>query len=606
FASFQAMLTGISTLCLIAGVFIVYNTTSTGALRRVLALATLRHIGADSRTLFRLLMLEAAMLGTLGTAAGIGLGVGLAHLLTDMVTQSMGVIFQLRFPIHSMAIDPFSLAIIASAGISAVACASYFAAHRVTSLSPLDAIRNDVSTLARQRPTAALLAVWAGLVALSALSLYLQVRWKSSTFGNIGSTIWFASSIIIAVPIVDRSAPLLMKVLRHAFAAEGRVAADSLVRSVTRTGVTVAAIALVLTLAILVATVAVSFRESVNSYFASGFLASDLAVSAVSTEGGWLETPISMDVAREIEKIDGVGSVDVLRVLPGQPFRGARVTIAAVSDRLFDPSRYPRGWYLEGDPESAATEIRAGRGARISTNLSERFDLHVHDMIELATPQGPLSLEVVDVVPDYMSDQGTIALSLAVLRQYWNDRLVSRISVFAGPGVAIEGLRERIASQLGDRYRLKILSLPEVSKYHSEMIDRAFAFTDAIQLLIIIVTIAGIFDLLLSTVLERQRELALWRVMGADKRAVRRCIVIEAATVGGLGAALGLLVGLGTSWIWVIVNFRYLLGYHLELHFAGAAAAWYVGLALLMTAAAGYAAASQATRLSVLEGISYE
>ncbi|MBI5506549.1 MAG: ABC transporter permease, partial [Deltaproteobacteria bacterium] len=47
FASFQAMLTGISTLCLIAGVFIVYNTTSTGALRRVLALATLRHIGAD-------------------------------------------------------------------------------------------------------------------------------------------------------------------------------------------------------------------------------------------------------------------------------------------------------------------------------------------------------------------------------------------------------------------------------------------------------------------------------------------------------------------------------------------------------------------------------
>jgi putative ABC transport system permease protein len=40
FASFRAMLTGISTLCLIAGVYIIYNTTATGAVKRACVAST--------------------------------------------------------------------------------------------------------------------------------------------------------------------------------------------------------------------------------------------------------------------------------------------------------------------------------------------------------------------------------------------------------------------------------------------------------------------------------------------------------------------------------------------------------------------------------------
>src|SRR5262249_27401979 len=46
-ASFQAMLTGLSLLCLVAGVYIIYNTTSTGAVQRALVMASLRLAGAD-------------------------------------------------------------------------------------------------------------------------------------------------------------------------------------------------------------------------------------------------------------------------------------------------------------------------------------------------------------------------------------------------------------------------------------------------------------------------------------------------------------------------------------------------------------------------------
>jgi ABC-type antimicrobial peptide transport system permease subunit len=151
-----------------------------------------------------------------------------------------------------------------------------------------------------------------------------------------------------------------------------------------------------------------------------------------------------------------------------------------------------------------------------------------------------------------------------------------------------------------------MLSLRDVVEFHSAAVRRAFALMDAIQLLIVIVTVAGIFDLLLSRILERRRELTVWRLIGADERAVRRSVVIESATLGLTGSLLGAILGFLTAALWVNINFRYLLGYHLEFHFAVAAAVRFVVLVMVMTIVAGYAAAYRATSLSVLEGLRAE
>src|SRR5262249_4787140 len=137
-------------------------------------------------------------------------------------------------------------------------------------------------------------------------------------------------------------------------------------------------------------------------------------------------------------------------------------------------------------------------------------------------------------------------------------------------------------------------------------IDEAYACTAAIQLLMVVVTLAGVFDLLLADLWERRRELALWRVIGADDRVVRRSVVIESATIGALGAVLGLVVGGGTTWMWVRLNYRHLLGYDLDLHFAVGTTIWFVALVLVATTAAGWVAARHATRQPILEGIQVE
>ncbi len=604
-ASFQAMLTGLSMLCMVAGIFITYNTTSTGALHRAFVMARLRRLGATSGQVFRLFMIEALILGIIGTAIGVAAGMLLARLLTGMVTESMGVIFQLRFPTNAGTADPRQLALIAVVGVGATLFASWFAARRVAAMDPLQVMRVTTSDPEAPRSMWSLIAWPIVLIIVSAAALVAEKHFQSIAWGNFGATLWNASIIVISIPLVRALAPLCSAFLERVFGAAGQIAATSVFRTTTRTGVTVAAIALVLTVGITISSLVTSCRDSLRRYFA-GFLAGDLTVSAVSTEGGWLETPLPGRIAEELRAIAGVRNVELGRVISGQPYHGQRIGLLGLSDTAFEPSRYPAGWFQEGDPATAAEALRRGAGAMVSVSLSDRARLHLGDAIELDTPTGTLALPIVGVVTDYISDRGSVILNRRLLVERWLDPTVNRFTVFLEPAASLEDVRAAIGRTLGERFRVKILSLRELLAYHTQQIDRAFAFTDAIQLLVIIVTIAGILDLMLSSIAERRRQLAVWRLVGADDQAVLKAIVLESVTVAMLSIFLGAAVGLVTAWIWITINFRYLLGYYVDFRLATAAMAWYAALVLLMTIAAGYSAARRAIGQPVLEGIRYE
>lgn len=601
--SFQAMLTGLSLLCLVAGIYIVYNTTSTAAVHRALTMAALRLQGAERSQLFRLLMLEALVLGVLGVVAGIPIGVLLAMLLTGMVSDSMSVIFQIRFPVEALTMRLQHQPWIFVVGIGATLFASYASARRVARMEPLAIMRADFRAVTRSPSARRLIVGWIALVAISTAALAIEVQQRSILWGNFGSTLWFAASIVIAIPLVRASRAIFSQILPRLFGAAGRVAAKSLYRSPVRTGVTAAAIALVMTVALTSSSLSWSLSRNISSYFSGGFLACDLAVSAVTTDGGWLETPIPDELGGEIGRLEGVRSIDLIRIFPGQMFRGERIAVGGGSDGIFDPDRYPRGWYRSGNPETAAVALRAGTGANVSLSLAERFRLAVGDRITLDAPDGPLSLAITGIVPDYMSDRGSVILNRRLLVEHWNDHAVNRIHVFLRPGAAAEDVRTRIAARLGKDYALKILMPGEVVAFHAEQVARAFVLMDAVQLLIVVVTVAGILDLLLSSIVERKRELSLWRMIGADEGAVRRSVVVESGTIGAMGGILGIALGFVTSAIWVGMNFRYLLGYYLQFYFAWTSAFRFLVLVAAMAMTAGYLAAVAATRQSTLDGL---
>ncbi len=605
-AAVQAMHSGLSTLCLIAGTYLVYNTTASGAVQRATVLAGLRLVGASTAQLLRILVIEALALGLVGAGLGFLLGIGLAHRLIQRVPHGLGIVFQLRFPIDTLVIDPVPQLLICALGIGACLLASSLVARRLVTRDPLEVLRGGL----RPEPITRagirrLLVLTAVVVGLSGAAFVAEVRLKSFAWGNVGSSLWNASAVLVAVPFVAILGGWLAPRLRRASPGAGAVAADSLLRSTTRTGVTVAAVALMLAASVTLASLSVSFKRSMDGWLGVA-LAGDVVVSATTTEGGWLESPVSEDLATRLAGVPGVVRVDTLRLVPGQSFRGQRIALLATSPGFFEPTRLPAGWYREGDPVTAAPRLIAGTAAAVSVSLADRFDLHVGDVLELESPTGIVTLPIVGVQPDYTSDRGTVMLSRDLLVARWREPTISRAVLTLAPATDLAALRAGIVAHVGERYRVKIQSLAEAMAYIRAKIDEAFTFTDAVQLLLAIVTIAGVLDLLLSAITERRRELALWRLIGADAADVRRAVVIESAAIGAMGVALGSILGLATAWIWIDVNYRYLLGFFLEFHPAYASLAVSAALIVAMTAAAGRGAARAALRHAVIRDLRAE
>jgi len=197
-------------------------------------------------------------------------------------------------------------------------------------------------------------------------------------------------------------------------------------------------------------------------------------------------------------------------------------------------------------------------------------------------------------------------LERALLAQWWGDRQVSHFNLFLAPGADALAVREDVLRRLAGRWLVKVLTVREALAYHQQMVDRAFAFTWAIQLLVVAVTLAGVFDLLTTQMLERRQELGIFRALGMEEERVRAAVRLEAAVLGLAGGLLGALVAVATSTLWVRVNFRILIGYIIALHYPVGTALWSVTLAGGVALLAGHLAVRGALREPVLDALRAE
>ncbi len=603
-SAFQAMLDGLSLLCLLAGVFIVYNTAATAVTQRARDLAILIAVGADRGAIFALVVTEAVILGFVASLLGIAIGYGLAHVLLQLVAQSMGVVYQARFTVESFTLTAGQVAWYLGLGVVSSFAAAWVPAQKARSLDPLDLMRADFrEKLAITAPNRLLLTLALGLVVLTCGAVAIENATRSIAWGNLAASLLWIAAVVVSIPFMSGISALLRRWLPRVFKIEGRIVVESLTRSPGRTGVTAAVIALSLTLAVTVSSVALSFRESERNWF---ILMGDLVISSVATEGGWLEMPLSPDVGEELRLTPGVGGVETYRVVQGQEFRDARIAVVAVSPGFIDTPQFRRQ-VVAGDADDAIRATQDGRAVIVSDNLAERFGLAVGEDVDVPTPAGPERFSIAGVVSaDYSGDQGSIVMSRDRFAALWGDPRVSHFNVFLAPAASLEETRTAILQALGTRYLVKVLTVPQTLAYHQGMVDRAFVFTYAIQLLVVAVTLAGIVDLLTTQIIERRQEIGIFRAVGADETRVARAIRLEALVIGLAGAVLGSLLAVGTSLLWVRVNFRILIGYILEYHFPLLTALWCVTLAGGVAFIAGHLAARRALRQPVLDSLRYE
>ena len=400
------------------------------------------------------------------------------------------------------------------------------------------------------------------------------------------------------------------------FGIEGLLAHANLSAAVSRLAVSVAALVVSLAMLAAIAIMVGSFRETV-AYWVGQTLQADLFVAVA--DGGRVGASAGISEAAErriashpaVVAVDGFRSVD----LPYGPDRDLIVLGAGRFDVLLEhgallfkaPADGPAAMREAmgagavkppADGSAATGEAPAADAVVVSESFAIKHRAAVGDRIELDTPRGPRPFRVAAVYYDYSSDRGLVVMDETTFAAHYGPRRPGGLTLYLAPGADPETVRDELLAAAGDDHRLFIRTNRTLRAEVLRIFDATFAITYALQAIAIVVAILGVAATLLTLVLERRRELAMLRLVGAGRPVIRRMVVIEAAMIGLLSQGVGLAVGVALSLILIYVINVQSFGWTIQFHLPVGFLAQSTVLIAVTTALAGLYPARVASRVA--------
>ena len=136
--------------------------------------------------------------------------------------------------------------------------------------------------------------------------------------------------------------------------------------------------------------------------------------------------------------------------------------------------------------------------------------------------------------------------------------------------------------------------------------DRTFAITYALEAVAIVVAIMGMAGALMALVIDRRREIAVLRFLGAGATQVRRLILVESGLLGLMSNVLGLALGTLLSLILIYVINKQSFGWTIQFHWPVTLLMSALSLIYLAAVLAGLYPARVAARLNPIEVVHEE
>ena len=591
FLSFlQNFLLAFGGVALFVGAFVIANTLSITIAQRTREFATLRTLGASRRQVLGSVFLEALVIGTLASVAGLFLGLGLAKGLNQLFVSfgidlpKAGTVFATRTIVVSLAV-----------GIIVTMIASLRPALRATSVPPIAAVREG-SVLpphrwARWTPVMALVLSALGILLLL-YGLFVHHIATSQRLLALGAgvLVLFVGVALIAPKVVRPLAKTLGWPGSRIGGASGKLARENTQRDPQRTASTAAALmiglALVTFVAVLGAGLRSSFESAVNQLFHANY--------ALTSQNNF--SPLATPASDALRKVPGVTVVSGVRAGDGKAF-GKRIQVTAVEPKM--PEVIHVDW-VQGS--AAAADALGDDGTFVDKAYAKKHHLALGSPIRLQTPTGEylnLKLKAVFDPPKGGSPFGQVTLSSKAFDAAYPQpaNIFTFVNVKGGVTAANTA---KLEAALKDFPDAKIATESQFKKNQEQGINILLNLLYVLLGLSIIVSLFGIVNTLVLTVFERTRELGMMRAVGMTRRQVRRMIRYESVITALIGAALGIPLGVLLAVLVTHAVSAIAIAIPVGTIIAFVIAAIVVGLL------AAILPARRAARLNVLEALQYE
>ena len=603
-SAFQLNLSALSCIALFVGAFLIYNAIAIAVVRRRVEVGTLRAFGASRSQLLKLFLLEAAAIGFVGSIIGVVVGLTLARFALQAVATTVSSLY-IAVRARELFVPTWLLFAAPIGGTSLSVLAAIPAAWEAAATSPRAAMQR-ASLHATATSFAAPLAL-CGALALAFSWLLSQPFFgaRSIYFGFLAAFCTLSGFALLAPLFTLWGGRAAQKIGGAILGIEGALAGAYLRRSLGRSSLVIAALMVSLAMTIGMNVMVRSFRGTVANWVNST-ISADLYIAPATGFSGDLGTGLPREVVRYASTRKGVAQVDTIRSLKTQ-IGNQPVQIAANElPSLRSGRRKLRFLQTTGGSEKAINDFLDGRAVLVSERFKNLLQRGAGAVFSVPSPRGEVRLPIAGVFYDYTPNECLVYMPRAVYLKYWNDDAIDGVALYLDNGVSTSNVKDDLARRFSAKYELQLLPNREIRATVFDTFDQTFAVTYALQLIAILVAAIGIFDTLIALLLERNRELAMLRAIGASPRQILRAIFIEFFLIGTLSWMLGAVAGLCLAWQLIAVINRQFFGWTILWSLPPRVLADALLLSLLAALCAGFFPALAATKRNLAEALQTE
>ncbi len=612
-ASYRLNLAVLSAIALFVGMFLIYQSVTLSVVRRRREIGLLRTLGMTPVQVLLLFLAEGLAGGLVGGLLGLVLGVGLARGVLAVMTGNlsslyMPVVAQEVWVRGPLLLQAWGLAVVATL-VAALLPAREAARTHVRAVWHREELEEKIES------RVGIIAGW-GFVALVLAGA--GASWKMSD-GPPWPGFIAAFLILLAFALFTPLATRLLgqglqPAFRKIFGPAGDLGCRYLAGSLSRSAVSIAALACALGMLIAVTVMIGSFRHTVNDWVSraiSGDIFFGPAIFSTAAYDQYLPPEVLPDLRRDPDVADIYlyrcvripfrdryilvigGSFNVLACHGGLWFR--RGDTQEIMEKVGKSSQGPKTCPIptpaphnppyppleKGDlgglskpsiaAESGNTGVKPQKekgkpSVVISEPLAETFHLREGGTITLPTPSGPQKLTIAGVFYDYRTDGPSVWMDIAQFRRFWRDTHLNAVRLYLKDPAQVPRVQARLQETYGHRYHLLTLSHRDLRNGILRIFDETFALTYALEGVAVVVAVFGIITTFLVLIMERERELALLQALGASRRQILGMVLVESGLASCLSFVLGAACGSVLSLLLIFVINKQAFGWTIHLH----------------------------------------
>ncbi|ANH91905.1 ABC transporter permease [Streptomyces sp. NPDC058319] len=527
---------GFAGIAFLVGIFLIINTFSMLVAQRTREIGLMRAIGSSRKQVNRSVLVEALLLGFVGSVLGVGAGVGIAIGLMklmgaagmDLSTKDLTI--KATTPVAGLVL-----------GVVVTVLAAYLPARRAGKISPMAALR-DAGTPADGRAGWVRAVIGLVLTGAGTASLYAAATADKASDGSavlgLGVVLTLIGFVVIGPLLAGGVVRVISAVLLRAFGPVGRMAERNALRNPRRTGATGAALmiglALVACLSVVGSSMVASATDQLDKSVGADFIVQGNQRIVPQAEQAMRQSPGLAHVTRYKDLDATLTSPD------GQADKDG---VTAADPSYADDLRRP---VTAGNLKDAY----APGAMSVGSDYADKHHVHVGDTLSVAFKGGKTArLKVAAITSDDTAiDQGARYLSIATMEKYVPaDRVPPNMIMFAKAEDGQETQAYAALKKSLEQYpQYQVRDQTDYKQELKDQIGQLLNMVYGLLALAIIVAVLGVVNTLALSVVERTREIGLMRAIGLSRRQLRRMIRMESVVIALFGALLGL--GLGMGW----------------------------------------------------------